>query len=129
MSEWKKDELQKIAETDGLHISPFRSDGKTYGTPTWIWSVAVDDDLYVRAYNGKDSSWYQSAIEQKSGQIHVAGMVKEVTFEPAEDDKINAQIDEAYKKKYAASPYLPPMIGNRAKSATVKIIPKQEAEK
>lgn len=38
--------------SDDLHISPFREDGKTYGTPTWIWSVVVDGGLYVRAYNG-----------------------------------------------------------------------------
>jgi hypothetical protein len=25
----------------------------TYGTPTWIWSVVVDDDSYVCAYHGK----------------------------------------------------------------------------
>ena len=49
---WPKDELRRIAETDDLQISPFREDGATYGTPTWIWSVAVDDALYVRAYNG-----------------------------------------------------------------------------
>jgi hypothetical protein len=34
MSSWPKDELRKIAETDDLHISPFRDDGVTYGTPT-----------------------------------------------------------------------------------------------
>jgi len=49
MSTWSKHELRKIADADDLHISPFRDDGKTYGTPTWIWSVAVDDALYVRA--------------------------------------------------------------------------------
>ena len=43
MTVWSKDELRKIAEADDLHISPFREDGVTYGTPTWIWSVAVDD--------------------------------------------------------------------------------------
>ena len=48
MTAWSKDELRKIAEADDLHISPFRGDGATYGTPTWIWSVAVDDALYVR---------------------------------------------------------------------------------
>ena len=53
---WSKDELRKIAESDDLHISPFREDGKTYGTPTWIWSVVVDDALFVRAYNGQSSS-------------------------------------------------------------------------
>jgi quercetin dioxygenase-like cupin family protein len=45
MTNWSKDELRKIAEADDLHISPFREDGMTYGTPTWIWSVAVDDAL------------------------------------------------------------------------------------
>jgi hypothetical protein len=45
MRMWPKDELRKIAEADDLHISPFREDGKTYGTATWIWSVVVDDTL------------------------------------------------------------------------------------
>ena len=48
---WSKDELRSIAEADDLHISPFREDGVKYGTPTWIWSVAVDNALYVRAYS------------------------------------------------------------------------------
>lgn len=43
MATWSKDELRKIAEADDLHISPFREDGVTYGTLTWIWSVAVGD--------------------------------------------------------------------------------------
>lgn len=55
MNRWPKDELRKIAETDDLHISPLREDGVTYGTPTWIWSVAAADALYVRAYNGQKS--------------------------------------------------------------------------
>lgn len=49
MSSWRKDDLKKIADTDDLHISPFREDGMTYGTPTWIWSVVIDVSLYVRA--------------------------------------------------------------------------------
>jgi hypothetical protein len=43
MATWSQHELRKIAESDDLHISPFREDGVTYGTPTWIGSVAVDD--------------------------------------------------------------------------------------
>ena len=50
---WSADELRKIIEADDLHISPFREDGVTPGTPTWIWAVAVDGDLYVRGYNGQ----------------------------------------------------------------------------
>ncbi len=124
MSTWSKDELRKIAETDDLHISPFREDGKTYGTPTWIWSVVVDDALYVRAYSGQKSRWYQAAVRQKAGRIIAAGMTKEVTFEPI-DSEINDRIDEAYRAKYKGSPYLKPMIGARARSATVKVTPRE----
>ena len=123
MSRWPKEELRKIAEADDLHISPFREDGKTYGTPTWIWSVAVDDALYVRGYNGRKSRWYQAALRQKSGRITAAGLTKEVSFAPG-DGKINESIDEAYRVKYKGSPYLAPMIGARARAATVKITPR-----
>jgi hypothetical protein len=58
MAAWSKDELRKIAQADDLHISPLRDDRVAYGAPTWIWSVAVDDGLYVRGYNGQDSPWY-----------------------------------------------------------------------
>jgi len=124
MNSWSKDELQKIPESDDLHISPFREDGKTYGTPTWIWSVAVDGALHVRAYNGRDSRWYQAAMRQKAGRITAAGLTKDVTFEP-EEGPINDQIDDAYRAKYRGSPYLDPMIGARARSVTVKVLPRE----
>ena len=120
---FSKDDLKKIDEADDLHIAPFREDGKTYGTPTWIWEVVVDGDLYVRAYNGVNSKWYKAALQQKAGLIIAAGMTKEVAFSPVENSDINNLIDDAYKKKYNSSPYLPPMISNRARAATVKIIP------
>ena len=125
MSTWLKNELQRIADNDDLHISPFREDGKTYGTSTWIWSVAVDDELYVRAYNGRDSRWYQAAMRQKTGQIVAAGITKQVSFEPVTGE-INNRIDDAYRAKYKGSPYLKP-IGERAGLATVKVIPLKAA--
>ena len=124
MSTWSKDELNKIAQSDDLHISPFREDGKTYGTPTWIWSVAVDDALYARAYSGQNSRWYKAALRQKAGRIIAAGITKDVTFEPV-DGSINNRIDDAYRVKYHGSQYLEPMIGARASEATVKIMPRQ----
>jgi len=123
MTSWPKNELRKIAETDDLHISPLRPDGKTYGTPTWIWSVVIDGELYVRAYNGQESSWYQSALRQRAGRIAAAGISKQVSFEPA-NGPINDRIDEAYRAKYKGSPYLSSMIGAQARSATIKISPR-----
>jgi len=123
MATWAKEELQKIAGMDDLHIAPFREDGVTYGTPTWIWSVAVGDALYVRGYNGTKSRWYQAALRQKAGRIITAGMTKEVRFEGVEGS-INDSIDDAYRLKYGESPYLKPMIGAPARAATVKVMPR-----
>ncbi|MBS0515805.1 MAG: DUF2255 family protein [Proteobacteria bacterium] len=122
MTGWPKNTLCRIAASDDLHISPFRADGVTYGTPTWIWSVAVDGALYVRGYNGTRSRWYQAALQQKAGRITAAGTTQEVAFEPV-DGAINDRIDEAYRTKYRGSPYLEPMIGQRARAATVRISP------
>ena len=124
MTRWSKEELSKIAASDDLRIAPFREDGKTYGTLTWIWSVVVDDTLYVRAYNGQNSRWYQAAMQQKAGRITAAGLTKEVIFE-AVQGPIQNQIDDAYRTKYRRSKYLNPMIGKDAQSATVKIMPRE----
>ena len=123
MTPWSKDELSRIADSDDLHIAPFRDDGQTYGTPTWIWSVVVENALYVRAYSGQNSRWYQAALRQKAGRILAAGITKEVTFTPV-DGPINDRISQAYRAKYRDSPYLAPMIGARARSATVKVMPR-----
>ena len=123
MSSRPKDELRKIAESDDLHISPFREDGVTYGTPTWIWSVVVDGNLYVRAYHGTNSKWYQAATKQKTGRIAAGGLTKEVAFKTVEG-QIDDRIDDAYRAKYHSSPYLNPMISTRARSATVRIVPR-----
>ncbi|MBY5828621.1 DUF2255 family protein [Rhizobium ruizarguesonis] len=119
---WSNEELGQIGGSDDLHISPFREDGSTYGTPTWIWSVVVDGELYVRGYNGRASRWYQAAVAQKAGRVSVAGMTRDVEFATAEGP-INDPIDDAYRFKYAKSRYLNPMISARARAATIKITP------
>jgi hypothetical protein len=120
---WTAGELQQIAAANHLHIAPFRADGVTYGTPTYIWSVVLDGALYVRAYNGQNSSWYQAAVRQKAGRVQVADIAKEVTFSKVEGS-VNAQIDEVYRAKYQGSRYLNAMVGARARGATVKVMPR-----
>lgn len=122
MSAWPKNTIEQIATSDDLHIYPYRADGKTPGTPTWIWSVVVDGRLFVRAYNGTNGRWYQSAISQQAGRINAAGQTHDVAFAPA-DPELAERIDAAYEEKYAGSQYLPPMISDRAKAATVEITP------
>lgn len=120
--DWSQEELKNIDQADDLKIAPFRDDGVTYGTPTWIWEVVVDGALYVRGYNGQKSRWYQAAVRQKGGRIIAAGMTRDVCFEPV-GDALNDRIDDAYRAKYGKSQYLAPMISPRARAATVKIVP------
>lgn len=87
----------------------------------------VDGELYVRAYNGRQSRWYQAAVRQQAGRIRTAGLTKEVAFEPV-DGAINDRIDDAYRAKYGGSPYLAPMIGPRARSATVRVLLRKTKE-
>ena len=70
-----------------------------------------------------NSRWYRAALALKAGRITAAGMTKEVAFEPAEE-AVNGRIDDAYRAKYRGSPYLNPIIGARARSATVKVTPR-----
>ena len=51
-------------------------------------------------------------------------MTKEVIFEPV-DGPINDRIDDAYRAKHHGSTYLSPMIGARARSATVSVVPRE----
>ncbi|MFT3688616.1 DUF2255 family protein [Paenirhodobacter sp.] len=120
---WDKEELNKIDAANDLRVAPFREDGKTPGTPTWIWSVIVEGALYVRAYNGQGSRWHKAAMREGAGQITAAGNTYGVIFEPIEGP-LNDRIDDAYRVKYKGSQYLAPMIGARARGATVRITPR-----
>ena len=52
-------------------------------------------------------------MRQGAGRIRAAGITKEVVFESV-DGAINNQVDDAYRAKCGASPYLAAMIGTRA---------------
>ncbi|WP_429970765.1 DUF2255 family protein [Fructilactobacillus sp. Tb1] len=122
---WSKEQLKNFAKANDMKISPFYSDGKTYGTPTYIWSVVADNNLYVRAYNGQNSSWYKAAVQQGAGKIHLAGNDYEVIFEKVNNNpEIDKDINDAYENKYNGSPYLAPMLESGPTNATIKILPK-----
>lgn len=124
---WDQRELGSIVKADDLHISVFRQDMVNYGTPTFIWCVEVEGDLYVRAYNGVQSRWYQAALKQRAGRIIAAGKTIDVRFEPV-SGAVNDRIDGAYRAKYSTSGYLTPMISERPRAATVRILPQGNAQ-
>src|SRR6266496_3459157 len=80
----------------------------------------------IRPAFWRTAAWYQAAVRQKAGRIIAAGMTKEVTFEPV-DGLTGDIVDDAYRAKYNHSPYLSWMLGPRAQSATVKVMPRETA--
>ena len=120
---WPAEVLAAIDEADDLKVSPLRSDGVTLGTPTWVWCVTVDGELYVRGYHGTASRWYSAAMARPDGRISAAGRAYDVTFEPA-PTPVDDRIDDAYRAKYPTNPFLRLMIGPRARAAGVRIRPR-----
>lgn len=124
ITHWQSQQLTNFADADDFRVSPFYDDGKTYGTPTWIWSVVVDGHLYIRAWNGLSSRWRRSAVQQRAGRMYLAGANYEVGFVEVDSADLNNQIDQAYQKKYANSLYLDSMIQQRARVSTLEVVPR-----
>ncbi len=122
MSEWTQVELSAISKDDNLYLSIPNPDGSMH-EPAWIWIAQSREDLYCRGYSGTSARWYQSAKREGNGHISVGGIEKDVTFEFITDKEMNDEVDEGYRDKYEGSPYLAPMISEKAREATVKLIP------
>jgi hypothetical protein len=120
MSAWSTDALRTMAATDDLHISPCRGGGNTYGTATWMWSVAVDDARGARVQR-QALSLVSGRAAAKGGAGHCrrdnAGRV--VRTGQRSDQRPHRRRGPG---EDTGSPSLSPMIGARARAATVKAI-------
>lgn len=85
--------------------------------------VTVDNRLFVRAYSGTRSKWYQAALSQRAGKIVAIGQEFDVRFAKPADPALESKIDRAYQIKYSGSSYVSAMTGARARAATVEILP------
>ncbi|SXO77654.1 Uncharacterized protein conserved in bacteria (DUF2255) [Klebsiella pneumoniae] len=96
---WNPEVLTRIDAADDLKIAPYHPDMNTTGTPTWIWEVKVDNRLFVRAYSGIRSKWYQAALSQQAGKILAIGQEFDVMFAKPSDPELESKIDQAYLNK------------------------------
>ena len=120
---WTDEELT-VANKEDIHIAAPNEDG-TMHAPTWIWVVVADGNLYVRSYNGKNGRWYSAAKRSGHGQVTFGAIAKDVDFEFINDPEIDAKVDDAYKQKYAGSPYLEGPLNEPMRSTTVRLVPRQ----
>ena len=126
MTEWTRDELNKIGTAEELEIASLRRDG-TLRKPTTIWVVRVGDDLYIRSAYGPTSAWFRGAQVRHEGRIRAGGVEKDVSFGDAgADPNLNDQIDTAYRTKYRRyeETYVKPMVSLEARSTTITLVPR-----
>ncbi|MFJ1807819.1 MULTISPECIES: DUF2255 family protein [unclassified Streptomyces] len=123
MTQWTKDELDRIAAADELEMAPRRGDGTLRG-PVPIWVVRAGDDLYVRSFRGTDGGWWRTARAGREGHIRSGGVDKDVTFVHVADSEINDRVDIAYRTKYGrfGGAYVNPMVAARA--TTLRLVPR-----
>jgi len=126
MTEWTREELNKIGTAEELEIASLRRDG-TLRKPTTIWVVRVGDDLYVRSAYGPTSAWFRGVQVRHEGRIRAGGVEKDVSFGDAgADPNLNDQIDTAYRTKYRRyeETYVKPMVSLEARSTTITLVPR-----
>jgi len=79
---------------------------------------------HVKGVAGRDGPDPRRRAVAPGRAAAAAGMTKEVTFEPV-DGPINDRIDDACHAKYHGSPCLAPTIAARARSATIRVMPRE----
>src|SRR5205809_6031593 len=121
MTGWTRHDLERIGAAEELQLATFREDG-TRRMPVVIWVVRVGDDLYVRAYRGREGAWFRHTQLRQEGHIVAGGMKKDVTFVDVSDDEaLNKEIDAAYQSKYQryGATHGNPMIAPQARATTL----------
>src|SRR5437879_11749078 len=86
MTSWTRNDLERIGAADELLLASFKEDG-THRKPVTIWVVRVGDDLYVRAYRGRETAWFRHIQLRPEGRISAGGVTKEVTYVCASSDR------------------------------------------
>ena len=124
MTNWPREELEKIAAADELQLASARPDGRLR-KPVTIWVVRLGDDIYVRSVNGRNSHWFRGVEDRHEGHIRAGGVDKGVRFVEAGDD-VNDEIEAAYRTKYRQynASVVEPLFTPGAKAATLELVPR-----
>lgn len=124
MTNWTRDQLEKVGRAEELQIASVGRDGKL-GKPVTIWVVRHGDYLYVRSVKGRSAHWFRGTQERHEGRIRAGGVQQDVTFVDASHD-IDDEVDAAYRAKYRryAGSILNSVLTPQARSTTIKLVPR-----
>jgi hypothetical protein len=113
MTTWTPEDLALLAGSESLLLTA----GDDGHPSVEIGMVLVGGELYVRAYQGVHSRWYQAAQKHSQGQIQVGTVTRDVLLETC-DTGPASEIDAAYRNKYGQAAG-----ALAARPATIRIAP------
>ena len=114
MRAWTEAELGRFAATSSLRLSA----GSTGRESVELGMVTVGRHLFVRAFAGVRSRWFEAAAREGVGRIEVAGDLVPVRFEVSTGD--DRRIEAAYRRRYGAAADL--VSTEAAREATLLIV-------
>lgn len=125
---WTADELAALDSAFSIVLSAHTDDRLPSGSVE-IGVVVTGDGVFVRAYRGPVSGWFQATQTLGQGTIQIDGRVVAVRFDrttPADAPDIHDAIDRAYTAKYGS---LSGGIATaQARDATVRITPESTSD-
>ena len=65
-----------------------------------IWSVVVENRVFVRSWSLKPGSWYRTFLEEPRGLIVVDGRQIPVRAVFTRSERLKTAVDHAYKQKF-----------------------------
>lgn len=98
---WSGAELAALGGAVELEIAVPRPDGSLRRwTPIWV--VRVDEQVYVRTWQRRETGWYGHAVASGRARVRVPGLTVDVVVADV-GRTARADVDAAYRAKYSGA--------------------------
>jgi hypothetical protein len=114
--------IDNLANVEEIDLETSAGPGKPTRRRT-IWVVVVAGRVYVRSVRGAAGRWYRDLVRHPSATIHLAGRALAAHASLAADPATVDRVSQAFATKYAASPYLPPILRTETLPTTLRLDP------
>lgn len=121
---WTINEINQFKLAQAIQTKPLDNDHNTFLKESTIWVVAVDQQLFVRAAQGKGALWYQKGIKN-GGIIILRNQVYPVRYIPVTNPKTIQQVNQQYLHKYHWQLPVELMVSDKVANTTLELIKKK----
>lgn len=97
---------------------------------TGVWTVVVEDRVFVRSWNDKPTGWYRAFRTSRRGAISVGKTEIAVVARPVRSDRIRHAVSQAYADKYttkASAQWVAGFAEPHREATTLELVPGRSA--